>query len=111
MGIDAVVWLFCVNAGVDVGVVEVAEPHRAGAVGLHRVVELEHAAGVAAVAAPDHPVIDRAPGDRRLRLDGPADDGVVEGLCDVGVGGVQFIPDMAANGLGHAASPAGSVLQ
>src|SRR5580765_989162 len=60
---------------------------------LHLVVEWQNPAGGLAVAAPDHPV---TVGKLRLRLDVPADRGIVEGRGAVRIGGHQLVPDEAA---------------
>ena len=64
------------TVGIDIVDADVAEPDRPGAVLLHLVGQRQDAAGDAAVAPLDHPVVAERPA--RRSADRPADDGVVE---------------------------------
>ena len=94
------------NRRIDVGRVKIAEPARPRAAREHIGIERQHAAGIAAVAAPDHAVIDTA-GRRGIggARDRPADDGAIEARRAIGIAGHQFVPDEAALGVRHHHSP------
>src|SRR5687767_9261725 len=66
------------DRGVDVLDTDIAQPGRLHALLAHVVGQAKHAAGIAAIAADNHPVIMF---DGRPLAYRPADDGIIKGLC------------------------------